>query len=65
MSDSQANLTFDAAIATVAGAIRWNSGQNGRSEERRVGKEYAAALHWLAAVCRERRLKLTVEVVDE
>lgn len=65
MSDSQSNLTFDAAIATVAGAIRWNSGQNGGRVLFEIPETDSAALHWLAAVCRERRLRLTVEVVDE
>ena len=65
MSNSLAYLKFDAAIATVAGAIRWNSGQNGGRVLFEIPETDAAALHWLAAVCRERRLKLPVEVVDE
>lgn len=65
MNPSSDNLTFDAAIATGSRRLRWNSGQNGGRVLFEIPETDSAALHWLAAVCRERRLRLTVEVVDE
>ncbi len=64
MNPTADSLTFDAAIASVGGAIRWNSGQNGGRIVLEVPESDAAALHWLAAVCREKLLRVTVEVAD-
>lgn len=58
-------LTFDAAIASVGGAIRLNSGRQGGRVIFEVPETDAAAVLWLIAVCRERRLRLTVEVADD
>ena len=58
------SLRFSASIAAVGGAIRWNAGRNGGRVMLEIPEADAVALSWLAGVCREAELTVTIAVSE-